>query len=129
MSAILRRAPYGILYGREKVKGRRGNEVVQPDFSRPYRVRMLLQQVRSNRAEFKGQLTNNVVKLLFLTTDDQGNVLDDVGPWTRVVAADGSEWDLAAPPELSGSRRGVKHWVAEVKSRPPSRLTGVVDRT
>ena len=47
---------------------------------------MLLQQVRSNRAEFKGQLTNDVRKLLFLTVDSQGNELVDVGPWTRVVA-------------------------------------------
>ena len=129
MTAILRRAPYGVLYGRERVKDRRGTEVVQPDLSRPFEVRMLLQQVRSNRAEFKGQLTNDVRKLLFLTVDRQGNELVDVGPWTRVVAPDGSEWDLAAPPDLSGSRRGVKHWVAEVRARPPSRLTGVVDRT
>ncbi len=129
MSSVLRSAPFGVVYGRERRKDSRGNVVVQTDFSRPFEVRMLLQQVRSNRAEMQGQLTNDVRKVLFLPVDREGRRLADVGPWTQIVAPNGSTWDMAAPPELVGRRRGVKHWVAEVKSRPPSYLEGVVDRT
>lgn len=129
MGAILRGALIGVLYGRETVKDSRGNIHVQTDMSRPQRVRMSMDQVRSNRAEFKGQLTNDIRKCIFLPYDVNGHVLKDVGPWTLLVAPDGSKWDFASPPELVGRRRGTKHWVAEIKSRPPSNLDGVVDRT
>ncbi len=46
MSSVLRSAPFGVVYGRERRKDSRGNIVVQTDFSRPFEVRMLLQQVR-----------------------------------------------------------------------------------
>ena len=129
MSKLLRTAPIGVVYGRQKQRDSRGNIHVTVDHSRPRRVRMLLQQVRSNRAEYKGQLTNDVMKCLFLPYDVDGDPLDDVGPWTEVQWWDGTTWDMAQPPELVGRRRGTKHWVAEVKSRPPSRLEGVVDNT
>lgn len=129
MSVQLRNAPVGVIYGREIVLNRRGEEKVQADKSRPFRVRMLVQEIRSNRTEIAGQLTNNVRKLLMLPYDVNGVVLEDVGPWTVVEAPDGLSYDLTAPPIFVPGRRGrTGHWEAELKARPPSDLKGAVDR-
>jgi hypothetical protein len=108
----------GVVYGRKVSVDSRGNEQVVPDFDNPHEVGMSIHSVRSNRAEIKGQLTNEVV-VLHVDPD-----VPDIGPWTCVVFR-GRQYDIASPPFYKTGRRRTSHWEAEVRARPPSDLKNV----
>lgn len=116
----------GVLYGRKRVRDSRGNIHVVPDKDRAFVVNMAVRGVRSNKAEAKGQLTNEVYTLFVDPVLPDGSRLPDVGVW-GMAECDGRVWDLSSPLFLKRGRRRTEHWEAEVRARPPSDLTGVVD--
>lgn len=114
----------GVLYGRKRVRDKRGNLTTVPDMDRPFRCFMSIKQVRSNRGEAKGQLTNEVSLILVDPHTVDGAEIKDVGAWT-VIEFDGRKWDATAPPAFKRGTRRTSHWEFEVRPRPPSNLGGV----
>ncbi|WP_165218184.1 hypothetical protein [Schaalia sp. ZJ1691] len=88
---------------------------------------MSIRGIRSNRAEIKGQLTNEVARLFVDPVLPDGSALPDIGPWT-VVEFEGRKWDVVSPPFFKQGVRRTTHWECEVKALPPSDLRGVVDK-
>lgn len=112
------REKYGLVFPPRIVTDSRGNKAHVPDFDNPDRVRMSVQGLRSNRTEIAGQLTNEVVRALI---DPEY----DLKPWS-VVEFEGRQYDLSAPPMFREGTRRTRHWVAELRARPPSRAGSVV---
>lgn len=119
------RARWGVLYGRKVEVDSRGNKIVSADLSRPFRVRMHMRMQRSNRSEIKGQLTNEVWTLFADPRTEEGELLDDVGPWS-VAEFDGRMWDIAAPPAFKRGTRRTSHWEFEVRPCRGGDLRGAV---
>lgn len=118
------RRSLGTIYGRKKVVDSRGNEIVVVDFERPLRAFMDVKQIRANRSEIKGQLTNEVMRLFVSAKTVDGEALTDLGPWT-VVEFGGRRWDAAVPPIFVPGTRRTAHWEFEVKPLDSSDVRGV----
>lgn len=113
MSHQRRRGEQVTVWKSVEITDNRGNKVRQVDADGPYELRAAVAPQRSSRAEVPGQLPIDVVDILI-----DSNV-DDVDLWSTVVRADGSRWDIVAPPtrRSQGARR-TRHTTITLRKRP-----------
>lgn len=113
MSVQRRRGQVIKVWPRKLVTDSRGNKQYQPDLTvDPSLVKAAVIPQRSSKAEVPGQQEIDVVNILV-----DPSLVEDIGLWAR-VEWNGSQWDIAAPPQLRYGVRRTRHLTIPLRRRP-----------